>query len=927
MEIFKTNFKYKILIITLLLILGSQLKAQSDDKIKAIWIFNITQYVSWANEDSISIFKIGIYSSTKSVYNEVNLQTSSKTIKNKPTEAIQIKNLKNVNNLNILFVCNDKIEELDKIYALIQNKNILIISDQASKLDKTMVNILPLNVGTKRFEVNSENLAANNLIASKELLYHGGNENALKNLYAETEKELEKKRTELDAQQTEIQQQKSDLQKQIEENQTQKKDIQKQQATISEQGEQISGQKSELDKLLKNLEFQQEKLRENLTLLENQEGLIAEKQKDVDVKEAEIKAKLQELKFLETEIDSAKTTLNQANEKLVDKDEELNRKNWILIVGAIFIGIIIIFMYLFWRAYRVNLKINKELTTKNIEINYQKNEIVAQSHQLEESNVELEKLSIVASRSQNAITIMDKEGNFEWVNAGFTRMYGYTFQLLINEVDENIKNVSANPNIKTLIESCISNKKNVTYEAENITRDGRKIWVQTTLTPIINDTNDIVRLISIDTEITEIKKAEQEIRLQHKRIADQAKLLEDSNKELEKLSIVASETDNAVLIMDAQGNFEWVNAAYTRMFGYTFEQLSTEISKNLIGEKTDENTKKLINECITKKKTINYQFQAKTKSGNQIWVQTTLTPIVNSSGLITKLIAIDSDITKQKLAEYEIREKNEELEQQKERIELQNRQIRASIGYAQTIQKAILPVKEQMDRNFESFVIFLPKDIVSGDFYWFTEIQNYNFVAAVDCTGHGVPGAFMSLIASRLMNEIINEKNIFEPNIILELINEGVKKALKQDVSDNNDGMDLCMCRLEKLDNQKTQIYFCGAKRPLFYNVSDSNEIITIKGDRKSIGGVRIKKNVVPFSNTILDLKKDDTLYLTTDGFTDQNNPERTKMGTEKFVSTLEKISKLDLYSQKLELERQLFMHMKDAEQRDDITVFGIKLY
>ncbi len=747
-----------------------------------MWIFNVTQYVSWQNEDSITVYRIGVYSANKDIYDEVQQQTLSRTIKSKPTEATYYKNFKNITDIDILFVCNDKILELQKILAYFHKKNILIISDQAANNDNSMINILPLTVGTKRFEVNENNMKENNFIATKELLYHGGDESSLKGLYAETEKELEVKRQLLEQQQKEINLQKEELQRQIEENKNQKNEILKQQELISQQGEKIDGQKQELETLMQDLEKQQDKLKENLALLQNQEKLITDKQREVEVREEEIKTKLEELNYLEEEIAHAKSTLDQANEKLVVKDEELNRKNFILIVGAIFVAVIIVFLYLFWHAYRVNLRMNRELTKKNEEINKQKNEIETQSEQLELSNRELEKLSIVASRTQNAVSIMDSNGNFEWVNLGFTRMYGYTYQLLLNELDENIKNVSSNPQINEIIENCLSTKKSVIYEVLNKTRNGENIWVQTTLTPILDENDEVIRLV-----------------------------------------------------------------------------------------------------------------------------------------------AIDADITIQKLAEKQIREKNEELENQKEHIELQNKQIHASINYAQTIQRTILPIQEQIDKHFDSFIIFLPKDIVSGDFYWFAENNGYQFIAAVDCTGHGVPGAFMSLIASRILNEIINEKKIFLPNEILDNVNEGIKKALKQDISDNNDGMDICFCCIEKLDTNSYELAFCGAKRSLLYHIHDTKNIQILKADRKSIGGTRVKKNIIPFTNTKLKLNSKDTIYLTTDGYTDQNNPQRAKMGSEKLVNILENCANSDMTTQKLELESQLFIHMKDAEQRDDITVIGIR--
>ena len=419
--------------------------------------------------------------------------------------------------------------------------------------------------------------------------------------------------------------------------------------------------------------------------------------------------------------------------------------------------------------------------------------------------------------------------------------------------------------------------------------------------------------------------------------------------ELERLSIVASGTDNAVMIMDAEGNFEWVNESYTRLFGLSLEQLVTNKSKNIIGENTSDEIKELIETGIRNKETISYNLSTKTKAGNEITVQATITPILDENGEIKKLIAIDSDITKIVEAEAkikrqaaEIMQKSEEMQQINQQLQHQHKHITGSITYARTIQKAIMPIKSQMDTYFDSFLIFKPKDIVSGDFAWFSQIEKteenkaYSFAAIVDCTGHGVPGAFMSMIGSRLLNEIVNEKRIFEPSEILEKLNTGVQVALKQKFTDNNDGMDVCLCRLETLnDNEALEreegkerdilVTFSGAKRPLFF-IKEGKEIETVRGDRKSIGGVRSKRSKVNFTNKEIHMKTGDLLYLTTDGMIDQNGPDRKRFGSTRFLNILVEMQEEQLETQAEILSNALLEYQDNQEQRDDITVMGIKI-
>jgi len=286
------------------------------------------------------------------------------------------------------------------------------------------------------------------------------------------------------------------------------------------------------------------------------------------------------------------------------------------------------------------------------------------------------------------------------------------------------------------------------------------------------------------------------------------------------------------------------------------------------------------------------------------------------------LLLLNEDVTK----------KNSELHLQKAEIEQQHSLIKSSLKYAQTIQKAILPVHKNMSKYFDYFLIFKPKDIVSGDFYWYAHLPANNefseklFIAAVDCTGHGVPGAFMSMIGNRILNELVNEKKITNPKDILINLDKGVVKALKQDISDNRDGMDISLCCIEYNTDSSAKITYAGAKRPLFIVRQSDKKLERVKGTNKSIGGILQTRSKVIFSNTEIKLTKGDIIYLSTDGYIDQNNKERTRLGTLRFSKIINRISQLPLETQKQELEEILEKHMKDTKQRDDITLIGLKI-
>jgi ligand-binding sensor domain-containing protein/serine phosphatase RsbU (regulator of sigma subunit) len=272
-------------------------------------------------------------------------------------------------------------------------------------------------------------------------------------------------------------------------------------------------------------------------------------------------------------------------------------------------------------------------------------------------------------------------------------------------------------------------------------------------------------------------------------------------------------------------------------------------------------------------------------------------------------------------------------------IETNNRNITDSIRYALTIQQAMLPEKELMDSLFNShFVIFKPLSIVSGDFYWVSKvetevdgiIQTRTYIAIIDCTGHGVPGGFMSVIGKTLLDEIVQTQQVREPSKILELLDKNTRAVLKQDQTSNDDGMDvalLCIEEKKEGENDKFKITFAGAKRPLYFvEKSDQDpKIKTIKGDRRSIGG-RTRNNPVPFTDNEIILEKGSLIYLTTDGFADQPNPERKKIGSLELRNFIEINAPKAMNKQHIELLHLLKEHQRDSSQVDDISLIGIKI-
>ena len=292
----------------------------------------------------------------------------------------------------------------------------------------------------------------------------------------------------------------------------------------------------------------------------------------------------------------------------------------------------------------------------------------------------------------------------------------------------------------------------------------------------------------------------------------------------------------------------------------------------------------------------------------------------------------------------EITEKNEELMVQKEEIltqrdALQERgeelqfaynQITDSVRYAQTIQNAILPFEQKIKRVFEDyFIIFYPKDIVSGDFYWFNTIDDSEYpkavVSAIDCTGHGVPGAFMSMIGNTLLNETINEKRIFDPAEVLTRLHDKIRQDLRQAETNNSDGMDMALCVVEQMPDQNYKLTFSGAKRPLYY--IHEGELEQLKADRFSIGGeVDVDERERIFTNIEIILNKGDMFYMLTDGFGDTPGMDRKRFGSRNIKKMISAAKELSMPDQKENFEQTLANHMGDQEARDDVTFLGFKI-
>lgn len=263
-----------------------------------------------------------------------------------------------------------------------------------------------------------------------------------------------------------------------------------------------------------------------------------------------------------------------------------------------------------------------------------------------------------------------------------------------------------------------------------------------------------------------------------------------------------------------------------------------------------------------------------------------------------------------------------------------NEKVMDSLRYAQSIQHTILPMEGHLREAFQDyFIIYHPKDVVSGDFYWLdvvpaAETENNLskiFVGVIDCTGHGVPGAFMSMTGNTLLHEIIDKLHVYDTASVLKLLDKRLKTAFK-DRENRHHGMDVSLCMLEEQPNGSFKVLYSGAKRPLFYYNPEDEKVHMLRGVNKSIGDRHRRKLSRSFETNELRLPKGSILYMSSDGFVDQGNTAGEKFGTPRLVNYLRTHAKLPLQQQYQELSTALKEHQGEATQRDDITLMAVQI-
>lgn len=558
---------------------------------------------------------------------------------------------------------------------------------------------------------------------------------------------------------------------------------------------------------------------------------------------------------------------------------------------------------------------------------------------LEEQKNRLEQLSLVARETTNAVIISNPEGKIEWVNEGFYRITGYELDEVKGKKPGHfLQGPQTNPETVEEIRKSLEKKEPFRVEILNYTKQHKPYWLELHITPILDDEGSVRNYIAIETDITDRKYQEEEmqqlleevrmkneelqtseeelrqnmeeIQTLNERLSHQNEALEARDRENRYLRMVAQETDNAVIVTDRNGSIEWVNGGFKRITGYSFDEVKGKKPGSFLqGEATDPETVQRIRKQLKENEPFVEEILNYTKQGKEYWLELRITPVLNDEGEVDKYVALETDITERKLAEEELKSENKD--------------IMDSIHYARRIQNAILPSPRQLQNRLPGFfLIYAPRDIVSGDYYWYRQVDGYDYIAVVDCTGHGVPGSLMSMLGHTLLNQVVDGEGLRGPAEILAALDRGVRENLSQNDRKRQmqDGMDLGLVRI----NPETQeAVYAGANRPLW--IQRGEEIETVKPTRRSIGFQVIHTvDETPFEEVPLELSAEDRLFLFSDGITDQFGGEKgRKFSAKRLREVILENCADGLQEQRRGIHQALTQWRGEGQQTDDITLIG----
>lgn len=559
------------------------------------------------------------------------------------------------------------------------------------------------------------------------------------------------------------------------------------------------------------------------------------------------------------------------------------------------------------KLLRESQTMSKELQNQQEVLRNNAEEMAATQEELKRANTRLEEQILEVNRTQkrmqvlleNAseiITIYEPNGNVRYISPSVESILGYSPDDVIGVNDISNVHPKSKATVKGMFESLnLEPDQTVTIQFEYRKKDGETVWLEATG---VNRTSDpaIRGLVVNSRDITERRRAEKEARMR-----GQMQSLSENSPDL-------------IMRLNKEGVIFYINPTIKAITGEeTPHFLNTHIRKTELKGGVANEYLELKDEVSKSKKKAKRELTFNTLTGDRV-MQVNAIPEENDKKEVESVLFVSHDITERKKREVEIRE--------------YNRKISESINYAKRIQSAIMPDTKNIQEVLpKSFIFYKPRDVVSGDFPWYKEQGDNIYIAVVDCTGHGVPGALISLIGYFILNNIISTEGNLSPGAILDKLNTGVTKTLRQQDlgAKTKDGMDVALC---KINRKEKTLEYAGAHRPLYFVPEDTEKPLhQIKGDRMPIGGgERYRKKRTEFKTTRLEYQEGDAVYIFSDGLPDQfGGPDNRKFSPHRIRELIELHRTENMPEIREKFEEVLSKWKADFKQTDDILLIGIK--
>lgn len=547
------------------------------------------------------------------------------------------------------------------------------------------------------------------------------------------------------------------------------------------------------------------------------------------------------------------------------------------------------------QALSIDLREKQEVLRQNAEEMHATQEELEQSNkklaeQMEEVNHTRNRMQLLLENASEVITIYEEDGKIRYISPSVETILGYT----ANDIQGTSDLEHVHPEEKEIFIDLFKQLKQtlegqVTAQFRYVNKHGDYIWIEATGTNFMSN-SAIKGYILNSRDITERRTAEQEQRMRS------------------KMQALSENSLDLITRLEA-GSISYINPVIET---YTGQETSVFINKKVDDTSLDSSVLqhwlKIVEEVNRSGEKVSTEMDFPSELGNRV-MQINAIPEFNEQKHIESVLVVSHDITDRKLIELDVQHKN--------------KKINDSINYAKRIQNAILPDGAVLNEALpDSFILYKPRDVVSGDFPWFVRLGDEIFIAAVDCTGHGVPGALLSLIGYFLLNDIVKSRRITDPGKILDLLDEGVTQTLRQDQdnSTTKDGMDIALCCVNTKNNT---VQYAGAHRPLY--VVKEGVMQEIKGNKFPIGG-GTAKNQTSFTSTKIKLKAGDSIYFSSDGYPDQfGGSDVRKFGSKRVRELIEQVHHLPASEAAVVFETEWENWRGEQKQTDDVLMIGIK--